>query len=160
MALKLSETNRIRPALWGEGAAARSRTVGRRDVSSLSFPRAFWFAWPYVWLALSPGAPVPPLRISFETVTQERTLTAADFGLFAACGAVGCTSTHLTVIPLDVVKTRLQTDPGRYTGLTEGVTTIAKEVSQMLEIHTYVTTYMRTSSKPPTMEYRCGCPFS
>lgn len=59
---------------------------------------------------------------------QERSLTAIDFTLFAACGAVGCTTTHLTVIPLDVVKTRLQTDPGRYTGLTEGVTTIAKEV--------------------------------
>lgn len=60
-------------------------------------------------------------------ISKERSLTAIDFGLFAACGAVGCTSTHLTVIPLDVVKTRLQTDPGRYAGLAEGVTTIAKE---------------------------------
>lgn len=65
---------------------------------------------------------------SSGTFAQERSLTAIDFGLFAACGAVGCTSTHLTVVPLDVVKTRLQTDPGRYAGLAEGVTTIAKEV--------------------------------
>eukprot|EP00752_Nemacystus_decipiens_P006152 g5550.t1 len=64
--------------------------------------------------------------------SKERSLTAVDFALFAACGAVGCTTTHLTVIPLDVVKTRLQTDPGRYTGLTEGVTTIAKEEGWMM----------------------------
>lgn len=31
-----------------------------------------------------------------------------------------------------MVKTRLQTDPGRYSGLAGGVTTIAKEVSRML----------------------------
>lgn len=66
---------------------------------------------------------------------QERRLTALDFGLFAACGAVGCTSTHFTVIPLDVVKTRLQTDPGRYDGLAEGVATIAREVKQDVGIH-------------------------
>ncbi|CAM9736748.1 unnamed protein product, partial [Ectocarpus fasciculatus] len=64
--------------------------------------------------------------------SKERSLTAADFATFAACGAVGCTSTHLTVIPLDVVKTRLQTDPGRYSGLAGGVTTIAKEEGWMM----------------------------
>ncbi|CAN0589901.1 unnamed protein product, partial [Ectocarpus sp. 12 AP-2014] len=64
--------------------------------------------------------------------SKERILTAADFAVFAACGAVGCTSTHLTVIPLDVVKTRLQTDPGRYSGLAGGVTTIAKEEGWMM----------------------------
>ncbi|CAM9546268.1 unnamed protein product [Ectocarpus sp. 6 AP-2014] len=64
--------------------------------------------------------------------SKERSLTAADFAVFAACGAVGCTSTHLTVIPLDVVKTRLQTDPGRYSGLAGGVTTIAKEEGWMM----------------------------
>lgn len=84
--------------------------------------------------------PCPLLQPSFENrdFTQERSLTAVDFGLFAACGAVGCTTTHLTVIPLDVVKTRLQTDPGRYEGLTEGVTTIAREVSRMWGVQHYV----------------------
>lgn len=75
-------------------------------------------------VAYSPNEPLATLL----ALVQERRLTAIDFGLFAACGAVGCTSTHLTVVPLDVVKTRLQTDPGRYAGLAEGVTTIAKEV--------------------------------
>ncbi|CAM9366497.1 unnamed protein product [Discosporangium mesarthrocarpum] len=60
-------------------------------------------------------------------IYKERSLSAFDFGLFAACGAVGCTATHAAVIPLDVVKTRLQTQPGRYRGLTEGVVTIARE---------------------------------
>ncbi|CAB1103440.1 unnamed protein product [Ectocarpus sp. CCAP 1310/34] len=64
--------------------------------------------------------------------SKERILTAVDFAVFAACGAVGCTSTHLSVIPLDVVKTRLQTDPGRYSGLAGGVTTIAKEEGWMM----------------------------
>lgn len=62
---------------------------------------------------------------------QERGLSAVDFGLFALCGAVGCTSTHTTVVPLDVVKTRLQTNPGRYEGLTQGVVTIAREVMEL-----------------------------
>lgn len=60
-------------------------------------------------------------------ISKERALTIADYGLFAACGAFGCTTTHLTVVPLDVVKTRLQTEPGRYEGLAEGVSTIARE---------------------------------
>lgn len=65
---------------------------------------------------------------NFLLFPQERALTIADYGLFAACGAFGCTTTHLTVVPLDVVKTRLQTEPGRYEGLAEGVSTIAREV--------------------------------
>lgn len=60
--------------------------------------------------------------------SQERALTAADYALFAACGAFGCTTTHMGVVPLDVVKTRLQTEPGKYEGLAQGVTTIAKDV--------------------------------
>ncbi|CAM9294649.1 unnamed protein product, partial [Phaeothamnion confervicola] len=69
--------------------------------------------------AFGPQAKTPPQR--------ERRLSAADFGLFAACGALGCTVTHMAVVPLDVVKTRLQTSPGRYAGLAEGVATIARE---------------------------------
>ena len=81
----------------------------------------------YTYLLIVITNPLRPLP-NEPLVLQERGLTAVDFGLFAACGAVGCTTTHMTVIPLDVVKTRLQTNPGRYAGLAEGVTTIAKEV--------------------------------
>jgi Mitochondrial carrier protein len=49
---------------------------------------------------------------------QERKLLPPDFALFALCGGLGCVATHSAVIPLDVVKTRMQTAPaGRYTGL-------------------------------------------
>ncbi|EGG24019.1 mitochondrial substrate carrier family protein [Cavenderia fasciculata] len=43
-------------------------------------------------------------------------------------GALGCSFTHIVVIPLDVVKTRLQTDPVKYNrGMVEGMKTIIKE---------------------------------
>lgn len=103
-----------------EGVASRYLSASP-FISVLSLPSTL----PANLASLLPDVPT-------YVVSQERSLTAADFALFAACGAIGCTTTHLTVIPLDVVKTRLQTDPGKYTGLTEGVTTIAKEVSRML----------------------------
>lgn len=45
---------------------------------------------------------------------------AREFSLFALAGAVGCAGTHSAVIPLDVVKTRLQTEPGRYDSISDG----------------------------------------
>ncbi|CAK9033207.1 Mitochondrial substrate carrier family protein N (Solute carrier family 25 member 3 homolog) [Durusdinium trenchii] len=49
-----------------------------------------------------------------EVVTKERQLNPQDYALFALSGAFGCSLTHSLVIPLDVVKTRLQTSPGRF----------------------------------------------
>ena len=46
-------------------------------------------------------------------VEMERRLTSNEFGLFALSGAFGCSLTHSLLIPLDVVKTRMQTAPGR-----------------------------------------------
>jgi len=43
-----------------------------------------------------------------EVVVKERPLTLNDYRLFALSGALGCSVTHSLVIPLDVVKTRLQ----------------------------------------------------
>lgn len=82
-------------------------------------------------LVMKPGSCGLEIRLHRlrKPCAQERSLTAVDFALFAACGAVGCTSTHTMVIPLDVVKTRLQTNPGSYEGLAEGVVTIAREVN-------------------------------
>lgn len=60
-------------------------------------------------------------------VQRERRLTPRDFALFALSGAAGCCGTHATVTPLDVVKTRLQTAPGRYEGLVDGCRQIARE---------------------------------
>lgn len=54
-------------------------------------------------------------------VSKERRLSERDFLLFALSGALGCSGTHSLVVPVDVVKTRLQTDPGRYANLLEGI---------------------------------------
>jgi len=55
-----------------------------------------------------------------DVVSKERQLTLRDYGLFAFAGSFGCAITHSIVIPLDVVKTRMQTEPGRYAGLASG----------------------------------------
>ncbi|CAM9642860.1 unnamed protein product [Chrysoparadoxa australica] len=62
-----------------------------------------------------------------QPFVRERPLTLGDYARFAACGGFGCVMMHASVIPIDVVKTRLQTSPGIYPGLAEGVMTIAKE---------------------------------
>lgn len=46
-----------------------------------------------------------------ELVIKERALSPFDYLLFSFCGAYGCAFTHALVIPIDVVKTRAQTDP-------------------------------------------------
>lgn len=62
-----------------------------------------------------------------EVVYKERSLGVNDYALFALSGAAGCAFTHSLVIPLDVVKTRAQTEPERYKdGLIEGVLTIQR----------------------------------
>lgn len=49
------------------------------------------------------------------------------YKLLGLSGAAACALTHTVVIPLDVVKTRLQTNPGQYSGFVDGVTTIARD---------------------------------
>ena len=46
------------------------------------------------------------------------------YALFGLCGATGCALTHTIVIPLDVVKTRAQTDPDVSGGLLNGAASI------------------------------------
>jgi solute carrier family 25 phosphate transporter 3 len=64
---------------------------------------------------------------SGSLVSQERSLSLTDYALFAASGAAGCSFTHSVVIPLDVVKTRMQTEPGKYDSMVGGVATIQKQ---------------------------------
>jgi solute carrier family 25 phosphate transporter 3 len=49
------------------------------------------------------------------------------YGLFAVSGAAGCALTHSVVIPLDVVKTRAQTDPDEYQNLLQGAVQIVQK---------------------------------
>lgn len=60
-------------------------------------------------------------------VSEERKLDALTYGRFAAAGATGCALTHALVVPLDVVKTRLQTRPGKYDGFGDAAATIWRE---------------------------------
>jgi len=58
-----------------------------------------------------------------------------DFGTFvrfAFAGALCCSITHTAVVPIDVVKTRLQTDPGKYKGMIDGFRRIPKEEGVMM----------------------------
>ena len=59
--------------------------------------------------------------------SREINLGGRVYGLFALSGGLGCAITHLTVVPLDVVKTRLQTRPGVYSGFADAFDTIRKE---------------------------------
>lgn len=58
---------------------------------------------------------------------QKPDLSLGIYALFGLSGALGCAITHSAVIPFDVVKTRLQTNPEQYSNLIDGAVTIAKE---------------------------------
>jgi len=72
------------------------------------------------------GTPFGPL--SFQPLIRERPdYTPWIYGLFGISGATGCALTHSIVIPLDVVKTRAQTDPeGSSTNLLQSAGNIIK----------------------------------
>ncbi len=49
-----------------------------------------------------------------DPVEKERELDASVFLRFALCGALCCCSAHAVLIPLDVVKTKMQASPAKY----------------------------------------------
>ena len=65
--------------------------------------------------------------LSSKPLSRERQLSLDVYALLGVSGGAGCALTHSLVIPLDVVKTRLQTNPGQYGGIFDGAATIAKE---------------------------------
>ena len=66
-------------------------------------------------------------RLGRAPLSRESTLAAVTYALFAVSGGAGCSMTHLTVVPLDVVKTRLQTRPGVYGGFGDALATIRRD---------------------------------
>lgn len=60
-------------------------------------------------------------------VEKERPLDAAVFLRFAACGAVCGSTAHGFLIPIDVVKTRMQSEPKKYPDMTSTFGTLVKE---------------------------------
>lgn len=65
--------------------------------------------------------------LSSAPLSRERAFTLDVYALLALSGGAGCALTHTLVVPLDVVKTRIQTDPGRYAGVLSGAAAIARE---------------------------------
>ena len=64
---------------------------------------------------------------AYSPVRRERRLDAQIYLAFALSGVAGCAGTHTAVVPLDVVKTRLQTSPTRYPSLSGGIAQIWRE---------------------------------
>jgi len=60
-----------------------------------------------------------PLDVRFRK--PKEIVTLATYRAFAVAGALGCSATHSVLVPLDVVKTRMQTDPATYADLVKGV---------------------------------------
>ena len=84
----------------------------------------------------------PPIMNNFEGTKQELVFGSISskplqrqqpdlsfniYSLFGLCGATGCALTHTVVIPFDVVKTKLQTNPDQYDNLIDGVISISNE---------------------------------
>jgi len=65
--------------------------------------------------------------LSSQSLSRERSLSLDVYALLGISGGSGCALTHTLVIPLDVVKTRLQTNPDQYDGIFDGASKIAKE---------------------------------
>ena len=82
---------------------------------------------PAVHAALLGGSTKAFGAVGRAPLSAERVLGPATYGLFALSGGFGCSITHLCVVPLDVVKTRLQTRPGVYSGFADALNTIRRD---------------------------------
>lgn len=58
---------------------------------------------------------------------KEKALDTNVFLRFAACGAACGSMAHAVLIPLDVVKTRMQSEPRRYPDVITAFKTLVKE---------------------------------
>jgi hypothetical protein len=60
-------------------------------------------------------------------IERDMKLGVAAYLRFAASGALCCSVAHLALTPIDVVKTKVQTNPVKYTGVISSFKTILKE---------------------------------
>lgn len=60
-------------------------------------------------------------------IEREKQLDASTFVRFCASGAICCSGVHLLLTPIDVVKTKIQTNPAKYPGLLSALKTVSIE---------------------------------
>lgn len=61
---------------------------------------------------------------------------------YAAAGGTACMITHVAVVPIDVVKTRIQTTSGKYPSLATGMKLIAREEGNMMLLQGFGSTFV------------------
>ena len=62
-----------------------------------------------------------------DPVEKERELDATVFWRFALCGALCCSTAHAILVPLDVVKTKMQASPSKYPSFVSATRRIVDE---------------------------------
>ena len=60
-------------------------------------------------------------------IERKKDLDVDSFLRFVLSGAICCSGAHLILTPIDVAKTKIQTDPERYPGVVSALKTVAKE---------------------------------
>ena len=75
-------------------------------------------------------------------IEREMTLGVAAYVRFAASGAVCCSAAHLLLTPIDVVKTKVQTNPVKYTGIVSSFKTVLKEEGALSFLNGWAPTFL------------------
>jgi solute carrier family 25 phosphate transporter 3 len=131
----------MRRAIGGSngGSPAADASIGAAAAALSSSPTALLPPSAAQLLSsIGPGYSLPlPLRellssgalgaVARAPVSRELALSPEVYRLFALSGGFGCALTHLVVVPLDVVKTRIQTRPGAYSGFADAFTRIRED---------------------------------
>jgi solute carrier family 25 phosphate transporter 3 len=79
-------------------------------------------------------SPLQGIKLQADSASKTPTEVPSGFGLYmryALGGAICCSVTHALVVPVDVVKTRLQVMPGKYKGMMDGFKRIPAEEGPM-----------------------------
>ena len=100
-------------------------------LTSLEAPAAAYTVSPPISLfanSVGKGSTITPFGpLASVPLSRDKAANLQTYFLYGLSGGTGCALTHTVVVPLDVVKTRLQTNPDQYDGIIGGATTIVKE---------------------------------
>jgi hypothetical protein len=83
-------------------------------------------AWSQVYSSNKPLDPEFGPR-GRSPIEQDARLSISTFARFCASGAICASGVHLLLTPLDVVKTKIQTNPVKYTGVIQSFRSVVRE---------------------------------